>query len=558
MLFCPEEHLLPGRITDKPIIQKGNKMKMKKTIALALTFVMLLALGVTAYAAPATTGSKLTDQISLIYQNFGSLKQDDTPVAWLYSVTDLDHNGRLELMAASTENALSGQARLKMWEVNQDGNALEVISHENTGKGDLFVNLMTDSADTAFDAETKAWYYIFPIYAEKKEDNADSVQNRICGINKHGTQIDCGTLAVRNSIIRGDQVEVSILDKDKNPISEEQFLNVVNSTFAGKQRSNTSFDWFRSSEAASIDRFINSYSVFDGSKTLSQSASAYNIPTTAVSLSVTKNPTNEYRSGGDTAIFIANAVNYTGLYWTFVDPKGTARSAQEFINACGGSVGGQNSTDLYIYNVNTNMNGWGVYCTFQGKGNQSVRTATAYLYIRYDQNQLHNKRSNLEDFYRNSSYLYGYWICPICDSEVWGDYCTWCGFDPDYYYTVITSGYVTDNNEEVPWYGGFDPEAYTDSEFLMTFGMTKDEYYRAIQGYEENPNYYVDDGYVPDWIEDGYDPYAGYVSDDIVDGYDPYAGYVPDWIEDGYDPYAYAYDYDDVWGADDGYALDWD
>ena len=540
-------------------------MKMKKTIALALSFVMLLALGVTAYAAPATTGSKLTDQVNLIYQNFGSLKQDDNPTVWLYSVTDLDHNGRLELMAASTENALSGQAKLKMWEVNQDGNALEVISHENTGKGDLFVNLMTDSADTVFDAETKAWYYIFPIYAEQKVDNADSVQNRICGINKHGTQIDCGTLAVRNSVIRGEQVEVTIQDKDKNPITEEQFLNVVNSTFAGKQHSNTSFDWFRSSEAANVDRFINSYSVFDGSKTLSQSASAYNIPTTAVSLSVTKNPSNEYRSAGDTAIFIANAVNSTGLYWTFVDPSGAAKSAQEFINACGGSVGGQNSTDLYIYNVNTNMNGWGVYCTFQGKGGQSARTATAYIYIRYNQTQLHNNRQALEDFYRNSGYLYGYWVCPICGSEVWGNsYCTWCGFDPDYYYTVITSGYVTDDGEEVPWYGGFDPEAYTDSEFLMTFGMTKDEYYRAIQGYEENPYYYVEDGYVPDWVEDGYDPYAydysGYVPDWIEDGYDPYAydysGYVPDYIEDGYDPYAYAYD--DIWGADDGYALDWD
>ena len=542
---------------------------MKKILAMSLAFVMLFALGVTAHAAPATTGAKLTDQISLIYQNFGSLKQDDTPTAWLYTVTDLDHNNRLELIAATTENALSGQARLRMWEVNQDGNALEVISHENTGKGDLFVNLMTDSADTAFDSETKAWYYIFPIYAEQKVDNADSVQNRICGINKHGTEIDCGTLAVRNSVIRGDQVEVSIQDKDKNSITEEQFLNVVNNTFAGKQRSNTSFDWFRSSEAASIDRFINSYSVFDGSKTLSQSASAYNIPTTAVSLSVTKNPSNEYCSAGDTAIFIANAVNYTGLTWTFVDPQGNARSVQDFMNTCGGSVSGQNATDLYIYNVNTNMNGWGVYCTFQGKGNQSARSATAYLYIRYDQTQLHNNRQKLENFYLNSGYLYGYWDCPICGAEVWGYYCPWCGFDPDYYYTVITSGYVTENDEELPWYSGFDPEAYTDAEFLMTFGMTKDEYYRAIAGYED-PYYHVEDGYVPDWMtEDGYDPYAygyndGYVPDWMTeDGYDPYAygyddGYVPDWMtDDGYDPYAYAYDYSDVW-TDDGYALDWD
>ena len=97
---------------------------------------------------------------------------------------------------------------------------------------------------------------------------------------------------------------------------------------------------------------------------------------------------------------------------------------------------------------------------------------------------------------------------------------------------------------------------------------------RAAASYEENPYYYVEDGYVPDWVEDGYDPYG--VSD-TVEWYCPVcgsgcngsvcwycgyvkgsSGYVPDWIEDGYDPYAYAYDYDydDIWG--DGYALDWD
>ena len=573
---------------------------MKKILAMTLAFVMLLSLGMSAYAAPTTSAGNLNNQLSLIYQNFSTLKQDDSPTVWFYTVTDLDHNGRLELMAAAIDNPLSGEARFKMWEVNQEGTALEVTSHENTGKDDLFVNLVTDSADTIYDAETRAWYYIFPVYADLSYDytdennapnRANSSWNEVCGINKHGSHIDCGTLAIKNTVIRDNQVEITILDKDKNPITEDQYLNVVNTTFAGKQRSNTSFDWFRASEAASLDRFINSYSVFEGSKPLPQSVLAYNIPNTAMSLTVTKNPSNEYHNAGETAIFIVNAVNYTSLYWTFVDPSGAARTAQEFMNACGGSVGGQNGTDLYIYNVNTGMNGWGVYCTFQGNGGQTARTSTAYLYTRYDQNQLHNNRQNLEDFYRDAAYIFGTWVCPICGTEVWGDYCTLCGFDPDYYYTLIALGYVVDDDDDIPWYDGFDPEAYTDAEFLMTYGMTKDEFYAATYGYTggNEPNYHVDedDGYVPDWIEDGYDPFGvpdtadwycpvcgsgcngevcwncGFSLYEVVgDGYIDYDDF-DDYFESDFDyDYDYDdyfdYDYDDIWDDDIQYALDWD
>ena len=553
---------------------------MKKIIAMTLAFIMLFSLGMTAYAAPATSAGKDNDQLSLIYQNFSTLKQDDSPTAWFYTVTDLDHNGRLELMAAAIDEPLSGEARFKLWEVNQEGTALEVTSHENTGKDDLFINLVTDSADTIYDNETKAWYYIFPIYADLSYDYTDadnaanrasSVWNEVCGINKHGNHIDCGTLAIKNTVIRDNQVEVTILDKNKNPITEDQYLNVVNNTFAGKQRSNTSFDWFRASEAAGIDRFINSYSVFEGSRAPSQSALAYNIPATAVSLTVTKNPSNEYRNAGETAIFLANAANYTSLNWTFVEPSGAARTAQEFMNACGGSVGGQNSTDLYIYNVNTNMNGWGVYCTFQGREGQTARTSTAYIYTRYNQSQLRNNRQNLEDFYRAMAYIYGAWECPICGADVWGDYCPVCGFDPDYYYSLITLGYVIDGDDDIPWYDGFDPDAYTDSEFLMIYGMTKEEFNRAVYGFDEvdEPNFYVDedDGYVPDWIEDGYDPFG---VPDTADWYCPVCGSGCNgdvcWncgynrngsSYDDFDDY-FDYDYDDFWDDDFGYALDWD
>ena len=102
-------------------------------------------------------------------------------------------------------------------------------------------------------------------------------------------------------------------------------------------------------------------------------------PVEQVYLTITKNPTNENRTEGDTAYFVSAASAYESLSWTFVSPDGGQYSASNRQSLWGG-IGGQNTTTLSISNVNTNMNGWGAYCTFYYKG-QTASTTTAYMYI---------------------------------------------------------------------------------------------------------------------------------------------------------------------------------
>ena len=45
---------------------------------------------------------------------------------------------------------------------------------------------------------------------------------------------------------------------------------------------------------------------------------------------VTKNPTGETHYVGETATFIANAVNYESIEWMFIAPNGTAYSLDAF------------------------------------------------------------------------------------------------------------------------------------------------------------------------------------------------------------------------------------
>ena len=74
---------------------------MKKMVSITLILMLVLLLGAAGYAVPVMASDEsATAQLNLMYNNFSSFRQDDSTGTWRYSVTDLDHNGRLEILAA--------------------------------------------------------------------------------------------------------------------------------------------------------------------------------------------------------------------------------------------------------------------------------------------------------------------------------------------------------------------------------------------------------------------------------------------------------------------------
>ena len=96
---------------------------------------------------------------------------------------------------------------------------------------------------------------------------------------------------------------------------------------------------------------------------------------------VTKNPSDETRYVGDTAIFIANANNYDGIEWIFIAPNGTQYKLDAFktqFPAC--TVKGQGTTELRIANLQTGLNGWKVFCCFT-RGSNCATTSAASVNV---------------------------------------------------------------------------------------------------------------------------------------------------------------------------------
>ena len=375
-------------------------MKRKKVLSILLTLVMLMTLcaGASAFADDST--AKPRDQLKLIYSQIDSLKQSESANPWYYTVADLDHNGCLEFLAASLHPA-DRSTNLKIWTVSKDGTALTECRLDKDEE-ESFPDIMTDTADTYYVKDTDTWYYMVYDNIVLSDTEVYTVKT---AVNLKDGVIDYDVYAIEHTVLAKGTRNVSHTDVNGLAISAEQYDASGVNAFAGADRSNTAFEWLTEDKAADLDRLTESYEVFLGTREPTETfpvpkpvalggSEAAATPTPAptpvpapqpvppdpVWLTITKNPTNENRTVGGNAIFVACANAYESLSWTFVSPNGGEYSPYNFISGSGATVGGETSTTITVYNLESWMDGWGAYCTFYFKG-QTARTSTAYIFV---------------------------------------------------------------------------------------------------------------------------------------------------------------------------------
>ena len=385
-------------------------VKSKRILAYLLVLTMLASMAVLASACAYADGELQTitmaptdidNQLSYIFSQVASLKQNDGNT-WYYTVTDLDHDGSLEFIAAS-QHPQDRSTNLKVWEVGADRKSLTECTLAKDPE-ESFPDILTDVADTFHNTATDTWDYLF--YDNVVITPADVYTSKSAYHLKDGV-ISYEAFAVEHTQLIGGTRNVTHTDANGAAIAPEQYNAAGVNAFAGCERSSTNFQWLTEARLGDQMNLINAYSVFSGMKAPTevfpvpkpealQAPAATPAPTAApapaatpapapapvqaVYLTVTKNPTNENRSEGDTALFVSCANAFESLTWTMVAPDGGEYSVQSFRNVFGANVTGESSTTLSVANVTSAMNGWGAYCTFYYKG-QTARTTTAFMYI---------------------------------------------------------------------------------------------------------------------------------------------------------------------------------
>ena len=349
---------------------------MKKILSAVLAVLMLLTVCAGALAAPVQLSAADADaQIRFIYSKLSTMKQNEAKKAWSYAITDLDRNGQLELLAASEHDA-DHSTTLMVWEVNKTVDTMVkcVVKVEDGGS---FPDIMSESADTFFDDKLDTWHYLFFDNIIISDQEAYSAK---CSVTMKNRSLSYDQYAVMHVVSSGGNQTVNYTDMEGKPITEDQFNAAGVSAFPSQNRSGTNFDWFAYDEI-SLTRLSDSYAVFIGEKMPVKPAPTPKPAPGPSFLMITKNPTNEVRSVGETAWFVAGANTWDSLTWTFVSPGGAEDSPEDFLAGSGASINGVNSTTLALNNLESWMSGWGVYCTFRFKG-QSARTSTAWITVK--------------------------------------------------------------------------------------------------------------------------------------------------------------------------------
>ena len=348
---------------------------MKKILSAVLAVLMLLTVCAGALAAPVQLSAADADaQIRFIYSKLSTMKQNEAKKAWSYAITDLDRNGQLELLAASEHDA-DHTTTLMVWEVNKSIDTMVkcVVKVEDGGS---FPDIMSESADTFFDDKLDTWHYLFFDNIVLSDQEAYSLK---CSVTMKDRSLSYDQYAVMHVVTNGGNQTVTYTDMEGKPITEDQFNAAGVSAFPSQSRSGTNFDWFAYDEI-SLTRLSDSYAVFIGEKMPVKPAPTPKPAPGPSFLMITKNPTNEVRSVGETAWFVAGANTWDSLTWTFVSPGGAEDSPEDFLAGSGASISGANSTTLAISRLESWMSGWGVYCTFRFQG-QSARTSTAWITV---------------------------------------------------------------------------------------------------------------------------------------------------------------------------------
>ena len=207
---------------------------MKKFIPwLSVLFILLTALA--AAAAP----ENFSEQLNVIADNRDLWKQEEVFGMWGYIVTDLDNNGKLEIISASVQGS-GFYTYLKAFEVNDESSALTEIM-QNRPPYDSAPEILIQKVPTYFDRSNSRYLYIFDDIT--RNGMSEYYENKRAIYLENGTWEEI-SLAYRTTIYTdADHYTITCTDASGAAISESQYDTAAQSAYSTLEANETCLNW---------------------------------------------------------------------------------------------------------------------------------------------------------------------------------------------------------------------------------------------------------------------------------------------------------------------------
>ncbi len=196
--------------------------------------------------APETSASSVLpeeEQRRILEENRSLWAFDEGEYApdWYYAFTDLDHNGLLEVLSASTQG--SGIfTYAHFYEVLPDGSGVRNLYHadgEIEGPDD-WPEIILDTLSCYYDSAADRYYYVC---SNDVRDGAWHGMTQLAALSLKDGTATIETLAAMDVQLTEDGEQRTYTDGEGKPISEEDYNSAVERRFAGMARSKLKPDW---------------------------------------------------------------------------------------------------------------------------------------------------------------------------------------------------------------------------------------------------------------------------------------------------------------------------
>ena len=213
---------------------------MKRMICILLAACLLLGSAMAQNEAP-----DYPAQLKLIAALAETWMIPDATGSVGYAVTDLDGNGRLEVIA-STMGGTGLYTASVIYEVNEARDGLTVCER-TVGEGDSEADLMVDGAPVYYDPEEDLYFFIFDDLL--RDGPASYFENRRALSLQEGQLIEIA-LAYRATVYEdAEHFTVTCHDAEGNEITEEEYATAEQRRFGHLALRYASFGWMVNDDA---------------------------------------------------------------------------------------------------------------------------------------------------------------------------------------------------------------------------------------------------------------------------------------------------------------------
>lgn len=170
-----------------------------------------------------------------------AFEEEEYSPDWYYAFTDLDHNGLLEVLSASTQG--SGIfTYAHFYEVVPDGSGIRNLYHADAEavRMDDWPEIILESIPSYYDRDTDRYYYIC---TNNVRDGAAHAMSRPAALCLKDGAAEWEYLAMKETNVTEEGEQTTWLDGSGNPITEEEYNNIVENRFAGMKPSEFKPEW---------------------------------------------------------------------------------------------------------------------------------------------------------------------------------------------------------------------------------------------------------------------------------------------------------------------------